>query len=166
MPSPLTSECLLAIRAQLEETNTLPLLPTAAWKTVKELGLNVRRTVVRGTRGGKNLQRRIPVRVSSHRRTVSHTTSGPNFASLITVPQAKYSNNKLKVCSLNAQSVRNKAHSLCDYIYYNDLDICAITETWLKADDQVVVGDLVPSGYTIKSIPRHKQEGWRCSYHP
>ncbi len=89
------------------------------------------------------------MKVSLHREPVNNNTAGVNTAILITVPLVTHHKNQLRVCSLNAQSVRNKAHSLCDYFYSNDFDICAISETWLKEDDHVVASDLAPSEYTV-----------------
>ena len=40
----------------------------------------------------------------------------------------------LGLCVLNARSVCNKTHVLCNYIVDNDLDIFALTESWLSDD--------------------------------
>lgn len=63
--------------------------------------------------------------------------------------------NCLSICCLNARSVKNKTISLCDYIVSNDYDVVALTETWLGTSvDKKCVGELVPSGYTMKHVPR------------
>lgn len=51
--------------------------------------------------------------------------------------------------SVNAQFVRNRGITLIDYTVDNDLDLLAITETWLSSDvnnDRVDVGLLKPTG--------------------
>ena len=67
----------------------------------------------------------------------------------------------LQLGLLNARSVRNKSLSIADLIIDRKLDILAITETWLKGDitDNVIVGELVPSGYSILSVPRTDRVG-------
>ena len=59
---------------------------------------------------------------------------------------------------LNAQSVKNKASSLADLIVDLDMDILAVTETWMDtAVDQQVKSELVPTGYSIIAVPRPDQ---------
>jgi hypothetical protein len=61
----------------------------------------------------------------------------------------------MTICSLNAQSVKNKALSISGLITDRDIDILALTETWLgTAFDQQVLCELVPSGYTVVNVPR------------
>ena len=55
---------------------------------------------------------------------------------------------------LNARSVKNKTTPLCEYIGDNRIDVVAITETWLSGNDQMVIGNLCPPGYSIYSEPR------------
>jgi hypothetical protein len=48
-----------------------------------------------------------------------------------------------------------------DYIAEHDFDIVAMTETWLRSDDEdkKVMGDITPSGYKLYSIPRKGRRG-------
>ena len=66
----------------------------------------------------------------------------------------------LKVISINARSVRNKADEIASLIIDEDVDICAITETWLSANsdtkDKVVLGNLIPPGFKLLHVPRSK----------
>ena len=43
---------------------------------------------------------------------------------------------------LNARSLRNKSSDIYDYIVDRKLDLCAITETWLNVNDDVVKNEL------------------------
>jgi exonuclease III len=62
---------------------------------------------------------------------------------------------KFSMCHLNARSVNNKTHSLRDFITTNDLDLIAITETWLGRDtDDTVIAELLPPTYDLLHIPR------------
>ncbi len=53
----------------------------------------------------------------------------------------------MNVCVLNAQSAGRKADK--KYIVENDIDV-----SWLKSDDNVRIGDLEPSSYKLKQVPR------------
>ena len=57
--------------------------------------------------------------------------------------------------------VRNKATYIQDFIVDNRLDILAITKSWLKEEniDQVVMGELLPDGYSLKHISRGRPGG-------
>jgi hypothetical protein len=60
---------------------------------------------------------------------------------------------------LNTQSVKNKALSIADFVITQDIDVLAITETWLGTDiDKQVKKDLVPSGYKVKHVPRPSEQ--------
>ena len=63
---------------------------------------------------------------------------------------------------LNTRSVVNKASLLHSLISDNDLDILALTETWVGADDPPVIkSDPAPSGYRITHVHRDNPEQTR-----
>ena len=41
-------------------------------------------------------------------------------------------------------------HSICD----NNIDICAVSETWIKQDDDHTQMELAPPGYKVLSYPQ------------
>ena len=89
--------------------------------------------------------------------------SGINFANLkrvefgINLPRGP---SLLSLCTLNCRSMKNKASSLCDYVTSNNLDILALTETWLGTDlDNGVINETVPQGYGIAHVPRLEKRG-------
>jgi exonuclease III len=99
-------------------------------------------------------------------KTVEHAgQTGVNNNNLIPIPAQKDSHqptvNFLRVCSLNARSVRNKADEISEFIIDQELDILAITETWLSPGnkDNIVLGSLTPSGYQISHNPRKSGRG-------
>jgi hypothetical protein len=55
---------------------------------------------------------------------------------------------------INARSVQNKTVLLNEYIQEKHIDLLAITETWLKADDFVTKRELCPDGYKFVDNPR------------
>ncbi|XP_062616530.1 uncharacterized protein LOC134278229 [Saccostrea cucullata] len=59
--------------------------------------------------------------------------------------------------TLNCRSARNKTSSICDLIISNDIDLLAITETWLGDSDQCVISELLPDGY--KFIHKARSNG-------
>ena len=74
---------------------------------------------------------------------------------------AAQANKGLHVVVMNAQSVRNKALTINEYIGDDSLDLLAITEAWLSKDGETaVINDLVPDGYSLISVPRGRG---RCS---
>lgn len=58
----------------------------------------------------------------------------------------KDNTSKIRFATWNARSIKakNKSSALCDFVIVNDLDILAITETWLSGDsrDNLVVADI------------------------
>ena len=62
----------------------------------------------------------------------------------------------IKLGIVNCRSVRYKANIVNNYVVENDIDILAMTETWLKSekDEPVILGNLCPNGYTLSSKPR------------
>ena len=52
---------------------------------------------------------------------------------------------------LNARSVKNKRLLIKDWVVDNNIDILALTETWLQPDnkDDHIIGDLTPIGYSF-----------------
>ncbi|KAK2193086.1 hypothetical protein NP493_17g05019 [Ridgeia piscesae] len=64
----------------------------------------------------------------------------------------------MKICLVNAQSVRNKVSSLCDFISDDDFDILTMTETWLRdtPEDIQITCALTMPGYTFTHVPRRQ----------
>ena len=62
---------------------------------------------------------------------------------------------------LNVRSVRQKTDQINQYITQNDVDIMALTETWLTSDDRdrKWISALTPDGYKFINIPRISGKG-------
>ena len=54
---------------------------------------------------------------------------------------------------VNARSVKNKIHQLQYELINKNIDLCAMTETWLQNND-IIVDQIPPPGYHIVSHPR------------
>ena len=50
----------------------------------------------------------------------------------------------LNFVSLNIRSLKNKTTSLFDFIVSQNIDVLALTETWLCCGDNAVLNDLLP----------------------
>ena len=65
------------------------------------------------------------------------------------------STNMIMMVTLNCRSVVNKRLSIADFIISRDVDIMALTETWLGHDnDKHILHDLVPLGYKMLQVSR------------
>ena len=53
-----------------------------------------------------------------------------------------YQNNIINVCYWNARSLRNKTLMVREYMAEHNIDIYLFSESWLKDDDQVEIGEL------------------------
>ena len=61
----------------------------------------------------------------------------------------------LNLSLVNARSVRNKCDQVQLYLSNYDIDLCIITEMWLKPSEEIFnEKELCPQGYNIISIPR------------
>jgi exonuclease III len=76
--------------------------------------------------------------------------------------ESSLTTSKLTLGVLNAQSVRQKVNIVRDAIIENDIDILAITETWLtsKTKDELFVKALSISGFKLFSVPRKGNNGY------
>ena len=52
------------------------------------------------------------------------------------------------VC-LNIRSLKNKTTSLFDFLVSQNLDVIALTETWLCNGDNIILNELLPPGYDM-----------------
>ena len=69
-------------------------------------------------------------------------------------------NNNLTFSLLNARSINNKSLLIKDYVVERDIDIFAITETWLKdTNSDYAVRDICPTGYLFCHVPRLNRFG-------
>ena len=60
----------------------------------------------------------------------------------------------IKTCTVNTQSIRNKTGDVLAHVLSNKIDICTVTETWLKPADDVIRQECQPVGYSFTDYPR------------
>ena len=82
---------------------------------------------------------------------------GINVENLIHVQRSKLparSAKNLKISLVNTCSIRNKTTDISEYVVNSNIDVCLMTETWLKSRDAVIRAELKPTGYNFKDSPR------------
>ena len=118
----------------------------------------------RGCRAGRKKQRNITV-LTGRRFYNKPKGPGVRINNLCTVPvdtELRMDNNisqPLHLCYMNAQSVRNKTLVIRDYILSNNIDMCAISESWLQQDNEAIIADLIPDGYNFTISSRSDRRG-------
>ena len=67
----------------------------------------------------------------------------------------------LDFCLLNSRSIRKKVFLIRDYVVEHDIDLLAVTETWLDPGDKDIyhVREICPKGYGFHHIPRADSNG-------
>ena len=94
--------------------------------------------------------------------TIDCKTNNSVVQSLQTTGTGKVISRKpASIALINAQSIRNKTLPIKDYVVEHNLDILALTETWLNPDnsDDQIIGDFIPAGYSFLHIPRETRGG-------
>ena len=96
------------------------------------------------------------------------TTSGISYSNLIKIdtgPFIQEFSKHFKVMFLNAQSVRNKALDICDYIMQVNVDLVFLCETWLQpVGDEADCAALTPPGFCLKSLTTVWYRWWACCF--
>ena len=128
-------------------------LNTAARTWIIALGLKRQPHPYRGLRAGRAVFGRIHTRITNRydKDDIPWITPKNNLINVV-MSKDKYVN--LSLAHINAHSVKNKIAPLQHYLCDSQIDICAITETWIKQDDPLQGNDIPPPGYSIISVPR------------
>ena len=82
---------------------------------------------------------------------------GPRYTNLIPLNTATAhqheSSKSYKISHIHVRSIMNKIPHFHKYILDRNIDICAITETWIREDDVFNGREVAPDGYKIFSQP-------------
>ena len=62
-----------------------------------------------------------------------------------------------KCVTINCCSIVNETADFKVELNEHNLDVCALMETWIKEDDDTMVIQLCPDGYSSMSIPKQKE---------
>ena len=81
-------------------------------------------------------------------------------------PVPSCSNDRIKIETMNARSIKPKTFPFSEYVTSKNLDIVAVTETWLKHDEpKSTITDILPPGYSFFHEPLADQRGRRRCRH-
>ena len=68
--------------------------------------------------------------------------------------------NRIRMATVNVRSIRQKSASFSDLVTTKSLDVVAITEMWLKANEtSAALADMTPQGYSLIHEPRRGKQG-------
>ena len=90
---------------------------------------------------------------------------GVNFNSLTYInSKAPHQQNHampIDFCLLNTRSVKNKVSTVKDFVVDHNIDIFALTESWLRPGetDAQVIDELCATGYHLMHVPRQSRGG-------
>ena len=143
-----------------------PVISDTLFKTLQQLQISKIR--VRGSRGGNRKRIRTISTLQSQYGTLqgkgdnlnNRNISGINFNNLVSIhtsfSEKSSSTKHLSTALINARSIKNKSTAIKEYILDNNIDVTAITETWLGSDgrDSTVEVAICPPGYRLCHIPR------------
>ena len=112
----------------------------------------------RCSRPGIRLVRRIASIVSnraSHIGASNRTgVCDGNLIRIISNHHSETVQNRLRISHINTRSVSKKENDLQAEIMDNDIDICALTEMWIKPEDDWTCKEVTPPGYHYFNHPR------------
>ena len=110
----------------------------------------------RMSRAGRSLLHRIESLVSKNKIGKGKKTFGVNKNNLIEITKEATSTTFLDITHVNVRSIRNKAPQFQLEIGAQGIDVCAISETWLRPSDEeaIPLQQITPPGYDIISYPR------------
>ena len=124
----------------------------------------------RRSRGGRTIFHRISTIVSQLDNWSHLNICGSKIPRIIdyrNILTVQLNNTKTKSMSvslihcalINCRSVINKSTDLQVELVQNKIDICSLTETWIKEDDTTAEFQICPPGYKAISVPRSNKQG-------
>ena len=139
-----------------------PRLPDQLFSTLQNL--NIARIRPRGNRAGKakrHLDEDKPIATDVNNNNTAGNNRSRETGSFDRGGNPVNIKPGVKACVLNCQSANNKPSEIYDHIISSDIDIIALTETWLTGteSDQRIIGKLTPPGYSFHQVPRYGRTG-------
>ena len=96
----------------------------------------------------------------------SHNKRTANHNNLITISRSPLVPTfkpckAIDFCLFNARSIKNKAAEISEFVVDNNVDILALTETWLSPGDvdNIIINEITPIGYAFRHVPRRNRGG-------
>ena len=126
-------------------------LHPATWMWIIAQGIKRQPRQYRGSRAGVCIHSRI---TSLEEKSNSNVKQGVVLTNLLNIQPTVERHTHLSLAHVNGWSIGNKIVPIQHYLQDKEIDLCAITETWLKPDNMVLPREITPPGYDILSQPR------------
>ncbi|XP_070543766.1 uncharacterized protein [Ptychodera flava] len=135
-------------------------LLTPVWNTIKACKLQAGPVTHRGVRAGTRKQKSMGVIQQLHQHfPTNRITQFPSVTSTCDKCEPVLRKNKLLLTTWNVRSVCNKATEVGDYITEHNIDLLAMTETWIKDTNSHVINECTPNGYSFCHTPLNMSSG-------
>ena len=121
-------------------------------RKIIELGIPEHHQHYRRFRGGRNLFHMICTIITEAEQRKQHYDWIDSTATCNISNECQPDNTLPR--SDNCHSIVSKTADLKAKISYNNIDICALTETWIKQDNNITVVNMCPAGYSAIFLPR------------
>ena len=92
-------------------------------------------------------------------RVQSNDVSSNNLIQVHITTRSRPSKMRINPSDINASSICKKIPQFQQHILQNKVDLCTITETWLKEENELTVKQVPWNNYNIKSYPRPNRQG-------
>ena len=94
----------------------------------------------------------------TNRKQLHFNIIGINWANLTPVPTSStriisQKETIIHFATINCCSIVNKTADCKIDLHTQNVDICALTETWLKEDDAITPTEMCPAGYASLLVP-------------
>ena len=131
---------------------------------MKIIDLDIRKKarLYRRSRAGKRLHHRIVTLLTKlrlHRPRNRSLVQGNNVILPSTVNRLCKRTIYYRHATVNCSSIVNKTSDFKVELMEHNLDVCALTETWIREGDDTTTIQLCPDGYSSVSIPRDGRIG-------
>ena len=156
-------------RAELLSMNTGQVPPAQLRQGLTALCINKApgRSTYRGTRAGLGPHRTIPVIVTCVRTNTSRPDESRGrylheieLSPMKCQPTAQPLAKGIKLGVINCRSIRSKTELVTYHIKSHNLDLVALTETWLRWDESsTILNEVTPPGYSLRHVPRERRGG-------
>ena len=143
-------------QSKLKENHTFFSLEPETRGNIISLGTAAQPRLYRGSKGGKHLFHRIHSIVSNwgqHVHTPGCGTDKRNFA----LPNKEFiteTQSSIHCAMVNCWSIVNKTQTIQMEIATHNIDLCALTETWIKQEHNTTILACCPPNYKAFSMPR------------
>ena len=151
------SEFLHRIGTKSRKMYNMFYLHPATWTWITALGIKRQPRQYRGSRAGRSVFDHIYSGITSceeKSKSNSNMKWSVVLTNLLNIQPTMVRHIHLSSAHVSAQSIGDKIGPFEHYLQDKEIDLCAVTETWLKPDDLVLPREITPPRYYILSQPR------------